>query len=183
MFVWAMLLGEEIDQGVHVDKSQTLLDDFAQSLPTMYSEKAMTMKVHELRLHITLFVKASGPLWVFSCFPYENANGHLPGLVHGTFDTLPQRFVAQIFVLIYSFFITVSIGGGIMGISFTQGMVCHRSDIQRHIQQQSLPPETLAFVNKMAGNKERSNVAAVEEGIEVLGAETKKHYQFTRGWH
>ena len=28
-----------------------------------------------------------------------------------------------------------------------------------------------------------SNVAAVEEGIEVLGAETKKHYQFTRGWH
>ena len=34
-------------------------------------------------------------------------------------------------------------------------MVCHRSDIQRHIQQQSLPPETLAFVNKMAGNKER----------------------------
>ena len=77
----------------------------------------MTMKVHELR-HITLFVKASGPLWVVSCFPYENANGHLKGLVHGTFDTLPQRFVAQIFVLIYSFFITVSIGGGIMGVSY-----------------------------------------------------------------
>ena len=58
------------------------------------------------------------PMWVFSCFPYENANGHLKGLVHGTFDTLPQRFVAQIFVLIYSFFITVSIGGGIMGVSY-----------------------------------------------------------------
>ena len=37
MFVWAMftLLGEEIDQG-DVDKSQTLLDDFAQLLPIMY---------------------------------------------------------------------------------------------------------------------------------------------------
>ena len=37
MLLWAMftLLGEEIDQG-DVDKSQTLLDDFAQSLPTMY---------------------------------------------------------------------------------------------------------------------------------------------------
>ena len=81
------------------------------------AEKTMTMKVHELR-HITLFVKASGTLWIFSCFPYENANGHLKGLVHGTFDTLPQRFVAQIFVLIYSFFITVSIGGGIMGVSY-----------------------------------------------------------------
>lgn len=81
------------------------------------AEKTMTMKVHELR-HIALFVKAFGPLWVFSCFPYENANGHLKGLVHGTFDTLPQRFVAQIFVLIYSFFITVSIGGGIMGVSY-----------------------------------------------------------------
>lgn len=35
--MWAMftLLGEEIDQG-DVDKSQTLLDDFAQLLPIMY---------------------------------------------------------------------------------------------------------------------------------------------------
>ena len=38
------------------------------------AEKTMTMKVHEL-CHIALFVKAFGPLWVFSCFPYENANG------------------------------------------------------------------------------------------------------------
>ena len=61
-----------------------------------------------------------GPCGYFhACsFPYENANGHLKCLVHGTFDTLPQRFVAQIFVLIYSFFITVSIGGGIMGVSY-----------------------------------------------------------------
>lgn len=38
------------------------------------AKKTMTMKVHELR-HIALFVKAFGPLWVFSCLPYENANG------------------------------------------------------------------------------------------------------------
>ena len=77
----------------------------------------MTMKVHELR-HIALFVKVFGPLWVFSCFPYENAIGHLKGLVHGTRYIAPHRFVAQIFVLAYSFFITISIGGGIMGESY-----------------------------------------------------------------
>lgn len=68
------------------------------------AEKAMTMKVHELR-HITLFVKASRPLWVFSCFPYENANGHLKGLVHGTFDTLPQSstdFCVDLFLFYHS---------------------------------------------------------------------------------
>lgn len=43
----------------------------------------MTMKVHEL-LHIPLFVNLFGPLWAFSCFPYESANGYVKGFVHGT---------------------------------------------------------------------------------------------------
>ena len=47
------------------------------------AEKSMTVKVHHLR-HITLCVQSFGPLWAFSCFPYENSNGHIKGLVHGT---------------------------------------------------------------------------------------------------
>ena len=49
MLVWAMftLLGEEIDQG-DVDKSQTLLDDFAQSLPTMYCKYSNNWLLHDV---------------------------------------------------------------------------------------------------------------------------------------
>ena len=43
--------------------------------------------------------------------------------MHGAFDTSPHRFVAQIFVLAYSFFITISIGGGIMGESYIKQLL------------------------------------------------------------
>ena len=43
----------------------------------------MTMKVHMLR-HIPICVENYGPLWVFSCFPYESTNGFIKSMVHGT---------------------------------------------------------------------------------------------------
>ena len=43
----------------------------------------MTMKVHMLR-HIPMCVQNFGPLWVFSCFPYESTNGFIKSMVHGT---------------------------------------------------------------------------------------------------
>ena len=43
--------------------------------------------------------------------------------MHGAFDTSPHRFVAQIFVLAYSFFITISIAGGIMGESYIKQLL------------------------------------------------------------
>ena len=47
-------------------------------------KRSMTMKVHQLQ-HLPMFVEAFGPLWAFSCFPYENSNGQVKGLVHGTY--------------------------------------------------------------------------------------------------
>ena len=41
------LLGEEIDQG-DVDKSQTLLDDFAQLLPIMYCKYSNNWLLHDV---------------------------------------------------------------------------------------------------------------------------------------
>jgi len=43
----------------------------------------MTLNVHSL-LHLTDCVRELGPLWVFSCFYFENQNGILKSLVHGT---------------------------------------------------------------------------------------------------
>ena len=55
----------------------------------------MTMKIHQLQ-HLPMFVEAFGPLWAFSCFPYENANGQVKGLVHGT------RYIAsQVCVILF----------------------------------------------------------------------------------
>ena len=43
----------------------------------------MTMKMHLLR-HLPMCVRNFGPLWVFSCFPYESTNGFVKTMVHGT---------------------------------------------------------------------------------------------------
>lgn len=46
-------------------------------------EKAMTANVHQLR-HLVYFVRLFGPLWVYSCFGFENMNGCLTSMIHGT---------------------------------------------------------------------------------------------------
>ena len=50
----------------------------------MYVEKKnMTMNIHSL-LHLPQCVRNLGPLWAHSCFPFENANGELLKLFHGS---------------------------------------------------------------------------------------------------
>lgn len=50
----------------------------------LYAEKRyMTIKVHQL-LHLVECVKNLGPLWAHSCFPFENINGKLRKMFHGT---------------------------------------------------------------------------------------------------
>ena len=48
----------------------------------LYGRGYMTLNVHSL-LHLTDCVRELGPLWVFSCFCFENQNGMLKSLVHG----------------------------------------------------------------------------------------------------
>lgn len=43
----------------------------------------MTANVHQLR-HLVYFVRLFGPLWVYSCFGFENMNGCLTSMIHGT---------------------------------------------------------------------------------------------------
>ena len=42
----------------------------------------MTMNVHMLQ-HIPGFVEKYGPLWAYSCFPFEAMNAHLKNMIHG----------------------------------------------------------------------------------------------------
>ena len=49
----------------------------------MYGERYVTINVHQL-LHLPLIVKRLGPLWVTSCFHFEDKNGFLLRMIHGT---------------------------------------------------------------------------------------------------
>ena len=46
-------------------------------------ERNVLPNVHAL-LHLPEAVEDLGPLWAHSCFPYENANGELLKLYHGS---------------------------------------------------------------------------------------------------
>lgn len=46
-------------------------------------ERHMAMNVHNL-LHINASVRNHGPLWAHSAFEFEDANGELTALFHGT---------------------------------------------------------------------------------------------------
>jgi len=78
----SLLVSEKISHKVLSD-AEKIIDLFCKELGTLYGEKAMTMNAHQLR-HFVYFVRLYGPLWVYSCFGFENMNGCLTSLIHGT---------------------------------------------------------------------------------------------------
>ncbi|CAG2245020.1 unnamed protein product [Mytilus edulis] len=64
-------------------RSQTMLSYFVHMFTALYGQRYMTLNMHSL-LHLPECVEDLGPMWVYSCFPYENANGLLTKLFHGT---------------------------------------------------------------------------------------------------
>ena len=65
---------------VEADK---LLDSFVQSFSILYSERFCTLNVHQL-IHLVDDVRDLGPLYTHSCFTFEDKNGFLLKLFHGT---------------------------------------------------------------------------------------------------
>ena len=64
-------------------KSYQLLGYFVHMFPSLYGERYLTLNMHSL-IHLPQCVADLGPLWVYSCFPFEDANGTLLELFHGT---------------------------------------------------------------------------------------------------
>ena len=60
-----------------------MLLEFVINIPVFYGERYMTSNVH-LLLHLTDKVEDLGPLWASSCFYFEDFNGQLRRLFHGT---------------------------------------------------------------------------------------------------
>lgn len=73
-----------------LSKSTALLKHFCIRLKELYAARYETFNVHCL-LHLTEKFKDLGPLWTHSCFCFEDFNGELRSLFHGT-----QRIEEQI---------------------------------------------------------------------------------------
>lgn len=64
-------------------EAEILLKLFVRGTGTLYGDRQFTYNVHQL-LHLVLCVKRWGPLWATSAFPFENFNGILAKMIHGT---------------------------------------------------------------------------------------------------
>ncbi|KAH3841159.1 uncharacterized protein LOC127880246 [Dreissena polymorpha] len=64
-------------------RSQQLLMYFVMTFQPLYGGRYMTLNIHQL-LHLPDCVRQLGPLWAYSCFYFETANGDITKLFHGT---------------------------------------------------------------------------------------------------
>lgn len=75
-----------------IEKASLVLHEYVSQFSDLYEERHMSCNVH-LLLHLPHIVKRFGPLWVTSCFPFENMNNILKSLVHGIKYAEMQKFV------------------------------------------------------------------------------------------
>ena len=66
-----------------IDKSNALLTHFCCLFAALYGDRYMTCNIHQL-LHLPDMVVQMGPLWAYSCFSFENANGNVLKFFNGT---------------------------------------------------------------------------------------------------
>ena len=77
------LLSQESISPSVLSRSKELLTYFVCLYQEFYGERHMSANIHQL-LHLSDVVKELGPLWVYSCFSFEDMNGQLVKLFHGT---------------------------------------------------------------------------------------------------
>ncbi len=75
-----VLLGSSISQ-LNLKRAKRILAEFSIQVGELYGERFMTFNV---LLHLSDKVKDLGPLWCHNCFFYEDYNGDLRKLFHGT---------------------------------------------------------------------------------------------------
>ena len=68
---------------VDIDRSESILKHFCCLFAALYGDRYMTCNVHQL-LHLPEMVRQMGPLWAYSCFSFENANGNILKFFNGT---------------------------------------------------------------------------------------------------
>lgn len=62
--------------------ADTCIQEFVRDFAALYSARFLTLNIHQC-LHLADEVRNLGPLYNYSCFPFEDKNGHLLKLIHG----------------------------------------------------------------------------------------------------
>ena len=124
-----------------INKVEKLIQHYCFKFQFYYSERYMTANVHYL-LHLLEVVQKLGPLYVYSCFPYEGTNGHLLNCIKGT-----QHVDSQI----------------LETVSISQGLT--------YIARQYLAPDTEASLlyRSMKATRYESNKLEIKERCYALG--------------
>lgn len=66
-----------------LQRSERLLNYYVFMFDSLYEARYVTLNMHSL-LHLPQTVREIGPLWCHSCFAFEDANGDLLKMFHGT---------------------------------------------------------------------------------------------------
>ena len=78
-----ILLGDNITPPL-MDLARDMLSNFYKNHQVLYGDANCSLNVHNVGAHLVTYVQAWGPLWAWSCFPFEDLNGALLDCVHGT---------------------------------------------------------------------------------------------------
>lgn len=84
-----ILLGDSISQE-SLDRAGDMLRQFYITFEQLYGTNNCGLNIHNIGLHLVDYVKLHGPLWAWSCFPFEDMNGLLVKSAHGTGDVCRQ---------------------------------------------------------------------------------------------
>lgn len=66
-----------------IDVAEDLIKRFVREFQELYGLRYSSINIHSL-LHLPNCVKEQGPLWAHTCYEYEDMNGRMLNLVHGT---------------------------------------------------------------------------------------------------
>ncbi|VDI45631.1 Hypothetical predicted protein [Mytilus galloprovincialis] len=78
-----LLLGDDISFN-QLNRAELVLKLFYLQFKDLYGKNHMTLNLHNVGQHLCYYVRKLGPLWAWSCFPFEDMNGTILEQVHGT---------------------------------------------------------------------------------------------------
>jgi len=84
-----LLLGDNIARA-DINRASDLLEKFYHNFQNLYGLECCTLNVHNVGAHLADFVDKWGPLWAWSCFPFEDSNAAILQAVNGTGDVTKQ---------------------------------------------------------------------------------------------
>lgn len=83
LVVASAILSSDKITNIMIDVADDLLHRFVREFEDLCGVQYCSINVH-LLLHLSSCVRNLGPLWVYSCYEYEDLNGQYLKLIHGT---------------------------------------------------------------------------------------------------